>query len=309
MTFEGFLDELGDVKRPLVTTRLARLSSLSPMERNELARYWPRIEAARKERIAKLLVGLAEDNVEMDFTEVFRLCLSDKDASVRVAGIEGLFECEEKWFLNQLVAMARNDEAEKVRAAAAGVEALGRFALLAELGDLSTRNAQAVDEALLDLFNDENEAVEVRRRAIESLGVRITEAAVTAINRAYTDDRQELRIGAIFAMGRSSDERWLNILVQELSSPDSEMRYEAVNACAELEDERVVPYLVPLLQDSDTQVRMSAVSALGQIGGRRAKEELMRCLQHADEHIREAARDALDELTFGENPLSYGVGL
>ena len=305
MTFEKYLQEIGDIKRPLTTTQLARLSGLSPTDRSKLADFWPEIDAARRERIAKLLVELAEDNLELDFGEIFHICIDDPSPAVRVVGIEGLHECTERWFMERLILMLRGDESEKVRAAAA--VALGVFALRAELSDLRSRDAHKVDEALLSAFEDESESVDVRRRAIEAVGVRSSEKVIEDIKQAYASNERQLRVGAVYAMGRNCDERWLNTILQELNSPDPEMRYEAVTACGELENERAVPYLVPLLQDSDLQVRLSTVVALGHIGGRRAKEELLRCLQHPDEQIRDAAEEAIEELPFYGDPLTFGL--
>ncbi|MDO8674409.1 MAG: HEAT repeat domain-containing protein [Dehalococcoidia bacterium] len=305
MTFEQVLEEIADVGRTLTTSRLTGLSDLSAGQQNKLTETWPRIPTLRKERIVRLLADLAEDNVELDFEAVFRIAIADPDATVRVVGIDGLCECTERWLLDRLILMVRNDEAEEVRAAAA--EAMGRFALKAELGDFPPRDTEKIDLVLLAVFEDEMASTSVRRKAIESLGVRNTERVSAAIRHAYASDQYDLRLGSIFAMGRSASEQWVNTIVGELTNDDPEMRYEAATALGEIEDERTVPYLVPLLGDDDLQVRLNAIAALGHIGSARAKEELRRCLSSPDEQTREAAEEALEEVTFGHNPFSFGI--
>src|SRR3972149_1024219 len=110
ITFEKYLEEIRNAKGPLSAAGLPRLSNLSPENKSKLLGFWPTLEPSRKERLARSLIQLAEDNVELNFEDVFRLCLTDRNSAVRVAGIEGLGECTTRWFMDNLILVAREDE-------------------------------------------------------------------------------------------------------------------------------------------------------------------------------------------------------
>ena len=305
MPLETYIEELTNDAGPLVTSRLLNLSDLMPEELELLRRVWPHIPVARRRRIVGMLVDLADDNLDLDFDCVFRMCLDDEDAEVCARAIEGLWECEDHSLVKRFMSLLRQDERLLVRTAAAA--GLGKFALLAELGKLSARDAGRIEEALLASINDPGEALEVRRRAVEAIASLDRPEVKEIIARAYQSDIPRMRVSAVYAMGQSCDPSWLPTLVKELESPDVEMRYEAARACGELEDERAVPYLVPLIDDEDSQVQVLVIEALGHIGGDAAKRRLRECLQSPDAHIREAVEDALAILEFNEDPLSFGM--
>jgi HEAT repeat protein len=249
------------------------------------------------------LIGLTEDNVELNFDAVFRVALCDPDVEVRHSGIRGLWECEDRDLIPTLVALLLADADEGVRAEAA--LALGRYALKAEFGEVGTSDASAVDDALRRAIADPGQATEVRARAVEAVGARSQPWATQIVEDAYRSGQHRLKVSALHAMGRNCDVRWLATLVLELKSDDAEMRYEAATACGCLGDESAVPHLVPLLEDDDTEAQEAAIQALGQIGGREAKQALEGGLAHSDGRVREAAMAALAEVDFEDDPLSF----
>jgi HEAT repeat protein len=115
---------------------------------------------------------------------------------------------------------------------------------------------------------------------------------------AYEEHDDILRIGAVFAMGRSADPRWNRYVLEELGNNDSAMLFEAARASGELEIEEAVPDLIRLLGDEDVEIRDAAVWALGRIGGPEARRALKACCASDDEDLAEAAEDALAELDF-----------
>lgn len=303
LPLEDYLDELGRLEEPLITSKLGDLSALSAEEFELFWRAWARIAAERRQQIVSRLVDLAEDNFELNFDDIFQACLFDDDAEVRARAIDGLWECEDRSLIAPLVHLLRKDGEMRVRAAAA--TALGRFALLAEYGKLLTRDVANVDSSLLATIDDEAEDTEVRRRAIEAISPRNLPQVKAIIRQAYQGDDPRLRFSAVFAMGRNCDPAWLPELLDELSSADPEMRYEAARACGELGDEQAVPQLIELVSDNDMEVSFAAIEALGRIGGSTAKQELEECSHSDDELIRQAAQEALEEVQFEEGPLSF----
>ena len=195
--------------------------------------------------------------------------------------------------------MLNNDPSEKVQAAAA--LALGRFALMAELGSISPKYGDLVGHVLLTVTADKNKPIEVRRRALEAVAPLSTEQVKTAIKTAYESHDERLAISAVYAMGRNCDSKWLPFLLKELKSSDAEMRYEAVAACGEIGDEDIVQYLLPVANDPDIDVRMAVMQALGKIGGNEAKQFLQKNAGDPNEAVREAIEQALNEISIQDD--------
>ena len=280
---------------------LLALSDLSSEDRTALRTAWPQLQVDERRRIAASLVTLAEDNIELDFRHVFLISLEDSDPKVRLSGIEGLYEDESRVLLLKLLAMLKSDPDEQVREAAA--KALGRYTYLAECDKLGTQ-AGDLRSALIATASDRQETRDVRRRAIEALGNYHNDGEVqNLIASAYSQGGKSAE-SAVFAMGRSMDERWQQIVMDELESDHPAMRYEAARASGEMTLEDALPFLVRMIDDSDTEVRLAAVWALGQIGGKPAAEALARAVKSKEPAMREAAREAINELNFAANPLS-----
>jgi len=303
LSLDEYLAELSDQSKPLVSAKLANLSTLSSDELRLFLEAWAKTGVERRRQIASQLVALAEENCKLNFDDTFLVCLRDPDEIVRVKAIEGLWEYENRSLIDPFITMLREDSVESVRAAAA--IALGKFAMLAELGKLRPDDMAKVERALLDVIDDQKEQLEVRRRAIEAIASLSLPKVTQIIQQAYQSDDPRMRFSAIYAMGKNSDPAWLPTLVKELCSPDSEMRFEAAGACGELGEEAAIPHLVRLIHDVDSQVQLSAIAALGQIGGSEAEAALRECLNNPNEQIRQAAGEALEELGFGKDPFSF----
>jgi HEAT repeat protein len=106
-----------------------------------------------------------------------------------------------------------------------------------------------------------------------------------------------MRVSALFAMGRSYDERWHEAVLRSLDDDDAEIRFEAARAAGELEIRAAVPALVRLASGGDREVTEVAVWSLGEIGGLEAKRALSalarRAAQNDDHDLTEMIEDAL----------------
>ena len=303
MSLGRTLAEIGDASKPVASRKLCDLSVLSPEELRLFREAWPKMSIARRRQIMDKLVELAEENCRLDFDDIFRACLNDSDEMVRVKAIEGLWECEERSLIELLITLLCEDNKESVRAAAA--MALGRFAMLAELGELRPEDGEKVQKALLSAIGNQEEQLEVRRRAIEAISPLSLSKVKDIIRQAYESEDARMRASALFAMGRNCDPVWLPTLIKEFANSDAEMRFAAASAYGELGSEEAVPDLIRLISDIDSQVQLSAIAALGHIGSSEAEEVLAKCLEHPDEHIRDAAREALEEVEHIEEPFSF----
>src|SRR5262249_40735312 len=140
-----------------------------------------------------------------------------------------------------------NDASEAVRAAAA--TALGIYVYLGEMEELDEELTERVEDALLAKYNG-TDTLEVRRRALESLGFSPRPEIAGAIDQAYESEDELLRVSALFAMGRSLDgERWGETVVADLTHADPQVRFEATRAAGELQLEEAVEALGQLLHD------------------------------------------------------------
>lgn len=300
-SFSDYVQTLADESKRLAMAELRRLSGLDRARAAEFSQVWSSFPVERRRQIVKSLVEIVEDNVDLDFSAVLKICLFDPDEQIRTAAIEGLWEDEESSTALRFLDLLEKDPSEQVRAAAAA--GLAPFVYRAEMGELSGSTADKLRRGLDAAVARREESANVRRRAVEALAYLSSPDIQRLIEETYADSDPKMRASAVFAMGRSCDTAWLDTIVLELSSPSAEMRYEAARAAGELEDERAVRPLVPLLIDADREVRLAAIAALGEIGGAVAKRALEYTLKNGDDEARTAAADALEELTFDEDPL------
>ena len=303
MSLEKSLQQISEQALPLGFQAMLELSGLSPKELGLFARTWHKVPSERRRAVVERLVEMAEDNAEMDFSAVLKLCLKDPDESVKRKAMSGLWEFEDRSLILSLVELLKSDDSGEVRAAAAA--ALGKFASLAQDRKILSKDGDLVRGSLMEALEDEQEWLEVRRRALESMAAFDTSNVAEYIHWAYESDDLNLKCSSIYAMGKTGEPKWLEILLRELQSSSPPLRYEAATACGELAAEEAAPHLIPLLQDDDFQVQMAGIDALGEIGGTLAKRALMACVKRGDTIIVDAARNALENVRTMEDPLGF----
>jgi len=305
MNLKDYLDELLVQNKPIVVSRLVKLSNLGPSDIKLFTAKWGSTSSERRRQIITRLDELTETNPELDFDQIFQTCLSDPDPVVRVKAVESLTESEDYQLIDSMVCLLKEDSDLGVQAAAAIV--LGSFALLAELNKLPTSYATKVEQALLAAIDSTATDNEVKRRAIEAIASFSLPQVKKIITKAYHSDDLKTRCSALYAMGRNCDPQWLPILLAELNSSDPELRFEAAQACGEIGNEKTVSSLIKVLGDSDIEVRIAAIVALGEIGGKEAKNALLGCLEQPDPATQEAVEEALVVLEFSQEPLSLSM--
>lgn len=298
--FEETLQHLQSDER-LGLPMLYALSAPTREKMKALAGIWPTMPAERRRHVTQDLVDLAEANFRVDFRRVFRHLLDDPDPQVRAAAIDGLWEDENHDLIERFCHMLEQDVSADVRAGAA--QALGKYVLQAELDELEEEPARHIRVILRDVTYDETEAVEVRRRALESIAYHDHLDTREMIRDAYEATSHPLRVSAIFAMGRSVDPYWSDVVLMELDHPSPEIRFEAARASGELRLEEAVPALIELLHAGDREIQEVAIWALGQVGGKRAKQVLNSLLHTDDPELTRSAEDALGELLLMEGEL------
>lgn len=308
LTIEQVLEQLNQIELPLSAAVINRLSDLNAADLARFGEGWPYIPSDRRSQLLQRLGEVSETNFELDYVEVTRLGLNDSDEEVRVAAIEAAWYDETLDFLHAIMKLARRDPVEAVRAEA--LSAMGRFILLGELDELKPSEAREAQDVALAIYRSDDESVEVRRRAIEALGNCTRAGVPELIQDAYESDDSQMRASALFAMGRTCDDIWAGIILEELISDDPEMRYEAARAAGELELSDAVERLGQLLRDDDREVLEMAVSALGEIGNDEARELLEAGIERAelggDLVLVEAIQEALEHASLVGEDLSFG---
>ena len=306
VTLPDLLTDLTDAGKPVTYSGLLQLTDLPVEGLAELKIAWPKLSTERRREVIRKLVELADDNVELDFSSVFKSCLSDTDDAIREMATKGLWETEDRTMIRPLVKLLENDTCAEVRASAA--MSLKNFAVMAQNGKLLARDGDRIRQALLAVVNSPTEDIDVRRRAIEAVASFNTSETNGAVREAYESDNPTLVQSAVYGMGQSSNPAWLPTVLDEMSNPLPAVRFEAATACGLLGEETLVPHLLRLLRDDDPEVRLASIKALGMIGGTMAKNALQLHLSDEDEAIEEAAREALIGLEFEDDPLGYPFG-
>ena len=303
MTLPDLLTDLTDLEKPVTYSGLLQLSDLPVEGLAELKSVWPKLSTERRRETVRKLIELADDNVEFDFSSIFKSCLTDGDDAIREMAAKGLWEAEDRALIRPLVKLLENDTCAEVRASAA--MSLKNFAVMSQNGKLLSRDGDRIRQALLAVVSSPTEDIDVRRRAIEAVASFNTSETNIAVRETYESDNPTLVQSAIYGMGQSSNADWLPTVVDEMSNPLAAVRFEAVTACGLLGEEGVVPHLLRLLRDDDSEVRLASIKALGLIGGPTAKHVLQQHLSDNDEAIEEAAREALTSLAFEDDSLGY----
>lgn len=280
---------------------LYALSAPTRADMRAFAQVWPALPAERRRHVIENLVDIAEANFRVDFRRIFRHALEDPDPGVRAMAIHGLWEDESHDLIRRFCFLLVNDLSADVRASAA--QALGKYVLQAELGELDHGPAEQIRVILQDVFYDESEDVEVRRRALESIAYYDHVNVREIIRTAYEDTPHNMQVSAIFAMGRSANPAWSDIILMELDNPSPEIRFEAARASGELRTRQAVPALLDLLLDPDREAQEAAIWALGQIGGKRARQALDLLMQGDDPGLADAAEEAFGELLLMEGDI------
>lgn len=303
MSLSEYLEELRDPVQEVTSAGLSQLSGLAGEDLVWFKMGWPSIPDDRRIEIIGRMVELADDNAELDFHAAFCHLLTDQEPAVREKATAGLWETEDRRTIPLLIDRLENDSVDEVRAAAA--QALAHFAVLADSSKLVERDSKRIWEALKASVDDDDEPIGVRRRALESVASFRAPQVRGWIQWGFDHPESMLRQSAIYAMGRSGDLAWMEIVIGEMESDDPAMRYEAANAAREFGEDSALPALTDLIHDIDSQVSLAALHAIAGIGSAKAAKLLRSYAASADDlAIREAAQEALEILEADSADLS-----
>jgi HEAT repeat protein len=291
------LSELEQGNQNLSRRALQEFSDLDPISLEIVLEAWPRLHPQGKRLLLDGLRDLSDENTLVSFEELARPLLADPEGHIRTRAIRLLDEVDDPKLAPALIEILRLDAELETRAEAAA--ALGRFVELGELEEIPGALHHQVEDALLEKANSEDE-LSVRRRALESLGFSGRPEVLTLIESAFRRENPDWQASALFAMGRSSDDRWGENVLSRLGDPNPAVRQAAVEAAGDLRLGAAGPLLLELLEEEEEDaVTSAAIWSLSQIGGEDARLYIQNLLDIAEqeEHI-QFLEQALDNLEF-----------
>jgi HEAT repeat protein len=261
------------------------------------------------EGVVAFLESLLESEEPLiDHTPIFVQYLDDEDPQVRATAVRGLWNYPDPEFIDPLMDLASNDQSEFVRAQAISVLGMyvhegvladyefdfGPMGELMDESDLPEADFDRVKEYLLAVWADEDRSLDERRFAVEGLSFLGAEVA-HLIEELYHRPEREMKISALFAMGRSGLVRWREILAQELHNEDPEFQFEAVRAVGAIGMDELGEDVLQLTYSEDRDIMLQAVEALGQTGWEGGFDRLDELANDPDPEVAEVADDALGE--------------
>jgi HEAT repeat protein len=168
-----------------------------------------------------------------------------------------------------------------------------------ELEIIPPSTQRRVEDALLEKANSEDLPA-VRRNALEALGFSSRPEVVTLIESAFRRENPDWQASALFAMGRSFDERWQEPVLSRLTDVNPIVRLAAVEAAGELRLAEARTILFKVLEDEEEDdITSAAIWSLSQVGGEDARVYLENLLDAAQESADiEFIEEALDNLEF-----------
>jgi HEAT repeat protein len=274
------------------------LSDLSSAQAAEMARLWRRLPAPARRDLMGRMEEEARRNFEVDFLAVARIALSDSDPGVRVHAVRSFWECGDAKLVDRFLQILEQDPEAAVRASAA--TALGPFMERVELEELQADVGARIAGRLMSVIRGPDD-LEVRRRAVESIGYASDPQVLAILENAYSHPEERMRVSALLAMGRSADSSFSAVIVEELRNPAPNLRAEAARAAGALNLRKSVPQLIELLEDVNSEVRARAIEALGEIGGEAAREALEKMQIEASGEEWELIETALENAEFQDS--------
>ncbi len=280
-SFQRVIAELAEGVQDFSRRSLQEFSDIDPVSLQALNEVWPRVHPDRKRKLLEGLQSLSEEDTLVSFDEFARSLLSDTDPEVRMRAIRLLDECNDTKLIASFIKILTEDNDAETRAEAAA--ALGKFVELGELEEISDESRRQVEDALLEKANSEDQ-LRIRRNALESLGFSSRPEVLTLIQSAYRRENPDWQASALFAMGRSFDERWEEPVLVRMLDENPLVRLAAVEAAGELRLDSARTVLFRVLEDEEEdEITSAAIWSLSQIGGEDARLYIENLLDLAEE--------------------------
>jgi HEAT repeat protein len=295
MGLDEFLNALPeDDDAPLNYASLPELSGLTNPEAEEFGQLWLEWSDERVLELVKRLVTLCEEQPDVEFESIYKQGLIHASAQVRLSSLSGLDTSDDRSLIRPFCQMMRGDSSPVVRAAAA--ESLAFLSSLAQAGKLAPRDEKSISDELFGVLENDDELDAVKLKALEAVSVFGGDRLAPYVEVAWSSGDVSARQSSIYAMGRTSDPKWADRVVEDLEHDLVSVRYEATMAIGELGGEPHLRALEGPLDDEDLTVQLAAISAVERIGGDVAKNMLELRLISSEPRVVELVRQALETM-------------
>lgn len=298
--FEAIKAALLDNEAPFPAAMTYFFSDISKEDLDLLAEVWPEVWVERRRGLLEDMENLAEGDTLLYFDPMAVMCLKDEDPVARATAIRLLWQSQEEDLVPLFLALLKEDPEAIVRAAAA--TALGLFVYLGELEEIKASTYQVVLESLIKAHLDSPDTL-VRRRALEALGYAGHPEVPDFIRRAYETNDEDWLQSALFAMGRSCDNRWTDSVLEMFNHPDNVVRYEAIRAAGELEIKAARELIFDLLEEGieDDDIYFAAIWSLSKLGGEGVRSLIENAMEETEDMVEiQFLEEALENLDFTE---------
>jgi HEAT repeat protein len=286
---------------------LMNFSDINPADLASLTGIWDQIAADRRISLLSDLENLAESDTLTNFDPIALHALNDPEPNIRVLAIRLLWECEDLSLADRFIHMMQSDPDQLVQAAAAS--ALGSFIYEGELDEIPESVLNKIVDAVTETYKM-TISPEVKRRALESLGFSSRDEVDKYIKEMYQSDRTEDTASALFAMGRSADDRWTNIVKSNINHDSPLIQLEAIRAAGELEIKELREDLLDLIDRSeiDEEVYYATIWSLSQIGGQGVKDKFEEIMESdIDDDLADFLENAMDNLAFNDGLANFDL--
>jgi HEAT repeat protein len=306
-TFAEVLTALQNTSKLFPARYLPVFSDISPEDLSELKKVWNSVPAERRTSVLRDLEELAEADTLTNFDDLARFAMTDSEPEVRVLGIRLLWECDDRSLADTFIRMMHQDPDPIVQAAAA--TALGSYVYEGELEELPEALLNRMADELTEVYRNSTN-LQVKRHALESLGFSSREIVNDFIIEAYQSTNNDMIASALFAMGRSADNRYEKQVISKLHHPATEIQLEAVRAAGELDLKAVREDLLEMVDsgDLDEEVFYAAIWSLSQIGGNGVKAKFDEVMEsEIDDDLADFMETAMDNLAFNDGLADFDL--
>ncbi|WP_414564335.1 HEAT repeat domain-containing protein [Anabaena sp. CCY 9613] len=159
-----------------------------------------------------------------------------------------------------------------------------------------TDTQERINQAIKEIYL---RCVEVRKKAIISLGQIGHAKAINILNKAIHDLDDEVRVEAAIALIKINSLPAFETLKQVVNN-SSNIKRAVIMALGKMNIPQAIELLTQFIEDQDRDIRWRAVTALGEIGNSQSVKILIGYLNHSDNDVRREAFAALAEISTPE---------
>jgi len=303
--FTELIAILRDEDQELSSETLAELaeafSDVVPVHLKPLLEVWEEIPLSRRHSLLTHLKRELDANLLYNFNALARPLLHDEDGITRAYAIRLLADYRREDLVPIFIDIALNDPEIEVRTDT--ISLLGIYVYHGELEEISAKNLKKIEDALLEIAQNAKR-VKLKQYAIEALGFSSREEVPALIAKAWQEEPAMWKASALFAMGRSYDERWQEQILEGLVHENEIVRLAATKSAGNLSLALARPILLKNLgEEKDEAVLRVSIWSLSEIGGEDVREHLLSLLDQfegEDEEQEAFLEDALENLDFTE---------